>query len=266
MNVKHPIVVIVGGGSGIGCTCAEQFLSSKAEFVAILDLPDSNGRVVADTLGIQHGSHRVDFFACDVTKDEQVHASFDKIAQLLGSFDILINSAGVLTNGANWQSMIDVNFTGLVRTTLKAIDLMGKHRGGKGGTIVNISSLAGLTPVIYYPIYAATKHAIVGLTNSLALSYNETGVRMMLMCPGRTHTPFVTNLYNFENPHLNFINVNRALMCLRTAGNQQPECVAKAIIRLMEKEGNGAICLVHDGQPPYVVNIPTLDNLVKRPL
>lgn len=59
--------------------------------------------------------------------------------------------------------------TGLVRTTLKAIDLMGKHRGGKGGTIVNISSLAGLTPVIYYPIYAATKHAIVGLTNSLAV-------------------------------------------------------------------------------------------------
>lgn len=46
---------------------------------------------------------------------------------------------------------------------------MGKHRGGKGGTIVNISSLAGLTPVIYYPIYAATKHAIVGLTNSLAV-------------------------------------------------------------------------------------------------
>lgn len=54
----------------------------------------------------------------------------------------------------------------------------------------------------------------------IQLSYNETGVRMMLICPGRTHTPFITNLYNFENPHLNFINVNRALMCLRTAGNQ----------------------------------------------
>lgn len=43
------------------------------QFVAILDLPDSNGRVVAETLGIQHGSHRVDFFACDVTNDEQVN-------------------------------------------------------------------------------------------------------------------------------------------------------------------------------------------------
>lgn len=46
---------------------------------------------------------------------------------------------------------------------------MGKHKGGKGGTIINISSMAGLAPVIYYPIYAATKHAIVGLTNSLAV-------------------------------------------------------------------------------------------------
>ncbi|XP_071857429.1 15-hydroxyprostaglandin dehydrogenase [NAD(+)]-like [Bombus fervidus] len=266
MNVKHAIVLIVGGGSGIGCTCAEEFLSSKAEFVGILDLPDSNGRVVADTLGIQHGSHRVDFFACDVTNDEQVNSSFQKIAQLLGSIDILINSAGVLTNGADWQRMIDVNVTGLIRMTLKGIDLMGKHKGGKGGTIVNISSMAGLAPVIYYPIYAATKHAIVGLTNSLALSYNETGVRMMLMCPGRTNTPLITKLYDFENPHLSFLNVNRAVMCLRTAGNQPSECVAKAVIRLMEKGGNGSICLVHDGQPPYVVNVQTLDNLVRRPL
>ncbi|XP_060819000.1 15-hydroxyprostaglandin dehydrogenase [NAD(+)]-like [Bombus pascuorum] len=220
MNVRHAIVLIVGGGSGIGCTCAEQFLSSKAEFVGILDLPNSNGRVVADTLGIQYGAHRVDFFVCDVTNDEQVNSIFQRITQLLGSFDILINSAGVLTNGEDWHRMIDVNVTGLIRTTLKAIDIMGKHKGGKGGTIVNISSIAGLIPVVYYPIYAATKHAIVGLTNSLALSYNETGVRMMLMCPGRTHTPLISNLYNFENPHLNFINVNRALMCLRTAGNQ----------------------------------------------
>ncbi|XP_003398335.1 15-hydroxyprostaglandin dehydrogenase [NAD(+)] [Bombus terrestris] len=266
MNVRHAVVVIVGGGSGIGCTCAEQFLSSKAEFVAILDLPNSNGRVVADTLGIQHGAHRVDFFICDVTNSEQVNACFEKIQQLLGSFDVLVNSAGVLTNGENWESMINVNFTGLVRMTLKAIDAMGKHRGGKGGTIINISSMAGLAPAVYYPIYAATKHAIVGFTNSLALSYNETGVRMMLVCPGRTNTPLTTNLYNFENPHLNFINVNRALMCLRTSGNQPPECVAKAIIRLIEKEKNGAICLVHDGQPPYIVNVQTLDNLVKRPL
>lgn len=53
--------------------------------------------------------------------------------------------------------------------TLKAIDAMGKHRGGKGGTIINISSMAGLAPAVYYPIYAATKHAIVGFTNSLAV-------------------------------------------------------------------------------------------------
>lgn len=266
MNVRHAVILIVGGGSGIGCTCAEQFLSSKAEFVGILDLPESNGRVVADTLGIQYGSHRVDFFACDVTNDEQVNSSFQKIAQLLGTVDVFVNSAGVLTNGEDWKRMIDVNVTGLIRMTLKAIDLMGKHKGGRGGTIINISSMAGLAPVIYYPIYAATKHAIVGLTNSLALSYNETGVRMMLICPGRTNTPLTTNLYNFENPHLNFINVNRALMCLRTASSQPPECVAKAIIRLIEKEGNGAICLVHDSQPPYIVNVQTIDNLVKRPL
>lgn len=58
---------------------------------------------------------------------------------------------------------------------------MGKHRGGKGGTIINISSMAGLAPVIYYPIYAATKHAIVGLTNSLA-------VKLALKKNTHTHT------------------------------------------------------------------------------
>lgn len=66
---------------------------------------------------------------------------------------------------------------------------MGKHKGGNGGTIINISSMAGLTPVIYYPLYAATKHAIVGFTSSLAVKLALKNTRT------HTHTEFLKAWY-----------------------------------------------------------------------
>ncbi|XP_017764140.1 PREDICTED: 15-hydroxyprostaglandin dehydrogenase [NAD(+)]-like [Eufriesea mexicana] len=264
MTVKNSIAVITGGASGIGLSCAEQFLLEDAKFIAILDLPSTNAEDVVAKLKNQFGQDRVGFFPCDVTKDDQVNSSFDKIVESLGSFDILINSAGILSRKDKWDVMVNVNVTGLTRTTIKAIDLIGKHNGGKGGTIVNIASIAGFVPVPVLPCYAATKHAVVGFTKSLSYHYEKTGVRMMMVCPGSTITPMSINLD--QDMGLSFVSEDEVIDFKNQQIKQPPEYVSKAMVQLIEKGENGAVCMVYDCEPPYLLKVPTFYDLVKSPL
>ena len=263
MDVKDKTAAITGGASGIGYSCVEQLLHHNAKSVAILDLPSSKGEDAVAQLRSQFGKGRVFFFACDVTIQEQVESSFKKVVETLGGLDILINSAGCLDN-VMWERMIDINVTGLVRTTLLGIDIMGKHNGGRGGTIVNIASIAGVTPAVEFPIYCATKYAVVGLTASLQGSYDRTGVRMLLMCPGMTRTPLADNM--MEMTFLSFFDHKKIMADMKTWPCQPPEAVAKAMVKLIEKGKNGAACIVVGNEPLCVIDIPTYQDLVKHEL
>lgn len=254
--MKDKCAVITGGASGIGFCTVEQLLHHNAKRVAILDLPNSNEETAIEKLEEQFGKDRVMFFDCDVTKQEQVESTFKKVVEWLGDIDILINSAGV-ADDKKWRSMIDTNVTGLIRTSLIGIDLMGKHNGGKGGTILNIASIGGLTPVSFLPIYCATKYAVVGFTASMKLSYDTIGIRMLLMCPGATNTPLLSR----NNLCLDFIKIGRENEEMKPNDRQPPEHVAKAIIELIEKGENGAACVVNKGEPPFLVDIPTIFDL-----
>ena len=263
MDVKDKTAAITGGASGIGYSCVEQLLHHNAKSVAILDLPSSKGKDAVEQLTSQFGKGRAFFFACDVTSQEQVESSFKKVVETLGALDILINSAGCLDN-AMWDRMIDINVAGLVRTTLLGIDIMGKHNGGRGGTIVNVSSVAGVTPAMEFPIYCATKYAVVGLTASLQGFYDRTGVRMLLMCPGLTNTPLTDKIV--EMTFLSFVDRNKFMADMEAWPRQPPVDVAKAMVKLIEKGKNGAVCIVMPNEPPCVIDIPTYDKLVKHEL
>ncbi|XP_076753356.1 15-hydroxyprostaglandin dehydrogenase [NAD(+)]-like [Xylocopa sonorina] len=206
MNVKDKVIVITGGASGIGLSCSEKLLLRDAKFVAIFDVPSPSVEATVNKLKKQFGDNRTGLYACDVTKNEQVESSFGKVIDLFGSFDVLINSAGIFSQ-VNWQHMIDVNFTGLVRTTLKAIDLIGKHKGGKGGTILNVASTLGFKPWEYMPIYSGTKSGVIGITLGLKHFYPITGVRMLLVCPGFTDTSFSPKL--FSATYFDFIDAEK---------------------------------------------------------
>ncbi|EFN86416.1 15-hydroxyprostaglandin dehydrogenase [NAD+] [Harpegnathos saltator] len=86
------------------------------------------------------------------------------------------------------------------------MDYTGKHKGGEGGLIVNISSILGLfSQNCMMPVYCVTKHAVVGFSEATANFYHDTGVRIVMLCPGLTLTPLVVdqpleNLLDFVKP------------------------------------------------------------------
>ncbi|CAL7943420.1 unnamed protein product [Xylocopa violacea] len=262
MNVKDKVIVITGGAGGMGLSCSEKLLLRDAKFVAIFDIPSPAAESAVKKLRDQFGDSRVGLYACDVTSDEQVNSSFGKVIDAFGSFDVLINAAGFVCQ-KRWQFMIDVNFTGLVRATLKAIDLIGKHKGGKGGTIVNVASLLGFSTWRCIPVYCGTKYAVVGFTLCLKDSYSTTGVRMLLMCPGFTDTAFVTKL--LADIHFDFVDREELRNSIKMRPGQPVHFVSDAILRMIEKGENGDICFAEVGQPPELVDSSSLDELPKRP-
>ncbi|XP_039313721.1 15-hydroxyprostaglandin dehydrogenase [NAD(+)]-like [Solenopsis invicta] len=254
-NVQNKTAMITGAATGIGYKCAEILLRNGAKKVAIVDLPTSNGQNAAATLENKFGKGRAIFIACDVSKTDDLKKAFQKIVDVFGGLDILINNAGVCNENL-WEQIIDVNVKAVIRGSLLAFDHMGKHKGGKGGVIVNIASVTALCPFFFIPMYSASKHAVLGFSQSLAKMYNKTGVRVVIMCPGVTQTAMVANIQrNICDSFKDLIDVD-AERCLDNYPEQTIDNVVLAILDLIQKGENGAAWVSEGGQPPYAVDFP----------
>ncbi|CAL1688486.1 unnamed protein product [Lasius platythorax] len=254
-NVRNKTVMITGGAVGLGYKYAEILLRHDAKSVAIIDLPTSNGENAATTLENEFGKGRAFFIACDVTKAEDLEKAFKRVVDAFETLDILINNAGIF-NEHKWEQLIDINVKGLIRGSYLALDHMGRHKGGKGGVIVNISSIAGLFMYLPAPIYTASKHAVLGFSQSLAGLYDKTGVRVLIMCPGATRTPIMDD---FKNKVIHVIDAECAKSefdNFEFSTAQSTENVARAMLALIEKGKNGAAWVSEDNQPPYAVDFP----------
>ncbi|XP_039307833.1 15-hydroxyprostaglandin dehydrogenase [NAD(+)]-like [Solenopsis invicta] len=252
-NVQNKTAMITGAASGIGYKCAEILLRNGAQKVAIVDLPTSNGQNVAATLENEFGNGRAIFIACDVSKTDDLKKTFEKIVNVFGRLDILINNAGVCYENL-WEQIIEVNVKAVIRSSIMAFDHMGKHKGGKGGVIVNISSVAGLCPAFFIPIYSASKHAVLGFSQSLSKMYDKTGVRVVIMCPGATLTPLLANVEDkICDSFRDLIDTDAEMDKYPT---QTTDNVALAILDLIQKGENGAAWVSEGGQPPYAVDFP----------
>ncbi|XP_024936996.1 15-hydroxyprostaglandin dehydrogenase [NAD(+)] isoform X2 [Cephus cinctus] len=172
MEIKGKTAIVTGAASGIGLQYAHDLLKNDAKKVAILDLPTSNGQNSAAELEKEFGKGSAVFYICDVTNAQQLEDTFKEVINDFKQLDILVNNAGIM-NDIRYETMVNLNLLGLIRSTLLALDHMGKHKGGAGGTIVNISSVAGLVGFPEMPIYVATKHAVIGF--SQALKYYRPG-------------------------------------------------------------------------------------------
>ncbi|XP_039308148.1 15-hydroxyprostaglandin dehydrogenase [NAD(+)]-like [Solenopsis invicta] len=125
-----------------------------------------------------------------------------------------------------------------------AFDHMGKHKGGKGGVIVNISSVAGLYPESLFPVYSATKSAVLSFSQSLARRYNKSGVRVVVMCPGGTMTKVVginvkakmSNSVKATIDNSFYASIIKWLSMMQTA-----EHVALAVLDLIQKGKTRAV-------------------------
>ena len=187
MNMKNRrIALVTGASSGIGQATAE--LLAKA------------GHKVYGTSrrGGEAGGRAFEMLPLDVTSDASVAAAVERLMQLEGRIDLLVNNAGfgVAPAGAEESSMaqaraiFDSNFFGLIRMTRAVLPHMRRQGAGR---IINIGSVLGFLPMPYGALYAATKHAIEGYSESLDHELRTMGIRVSVIEPAYTKTPFDAN-------------------------------------------------------------------------
>jgi len=246
--------MITGGASGLGYKYAEILLRNGAKNIAVIDLPTSNGQNAAATLENEFGKGRAIFIACDVTKADDLEKTFRKVVDAFEGLDILINNAGIWDD-YHWEQMIELNVNALIRSSMLAFDHMGKHKGGKGGVIVNIASILGMQPNSFAPIYTASKHAVLGFSQSLASMYEKTGVRVVIMCPGVTLTALFGDMKEKVHESLRAV-IDNIHDEFDKYPSQTTDNVGLAMLDLIQKGKNGAAWVSEGGQPPYAVDFP----------
>ncbi|XP_053686638.1 alcohol dehydrogenase 1-like [Sabethes cyaneus] len=243
MPLKNKTAVITGGASGIGFATAEELLKNGVSKILLIDLNDS----LAQKAQLLTCNREAEIFyaQCDVSNKLQLEKTLRQDAvQWLGSIDILVNSAGVLEGDPT--HCIGVNLIGLIECTFIAVDLMSKENSGNGGAIVNISSTAGLEAYPIASVYTASKFGVTGFTRSLGtdLMYNQTGVKVVAVCPGATDTRMMRESGNRMCTFPWMMPVAREL--LEKFNLQQPSAVGRCVVKAITEGGPGSIWIASD--------------------
>jgi short-subunit dehydrogenase len=188
-------VLVTGAASGIGHETALEFARAGADIVAI-DLDEA--RLAATTRSIEALGRSCLAFGCDVSNAAAVGVVASKVAADIGSPDVVVNNAGIGFLGpfidtplSAWNQVIGVNLMGVVHVS-RAF-LPGMIATGGARHLVNIASAAGLQAVPNLSTYSASKYAVVGLSEALAMELNETNISVTVVCPGIINTPIVRN-------------------------------------------------------------------------
>jgi hypothetical protein len=185
------VAVVTGGARGIGRATTEALLRAGCS-VAIADCDALTARSAARDLSTEG---RVLAYALDVTDLAAFKALVTRVEEELGHVDILINNAGIMPLGGFLdldpsvdRAQIDVNLYGVINGMRAVLPgMVGRNRGH----VVNIASVAGRIPVPHASVYAATKHAVIGLTESVRAEYDGTDLRFSYVMPALVDTELI---------------------------------------------------------------------------
>ena len=184
-------VVVTGASRGIGSTIAAN-LATRGARVSLLGRNGANLDTVSKALG---GTSVAAPIVTDVTDADSVAAAFARAREHFGPVHILVNNAGQAasakftdTDEELWNRIMAVNLTGTYLCTRQAVSDMLQVGFGR---IVNVASIAGLRGGAYISAYVASKHAVIGLTRSLALEFANKNITVNAVCPGYTDTDIV---------------------------------------------------------------------------
>jgi NAD(P)-dependent dehydrogenase (short-subunit alcohol dehydrogenase family) len=232
-DLHAKVALVTGGASGLGrATC--RALAAAGAHVVVVDLAEDAGRAVAEELG----GH---FVRADVARLEDDQAMVREAVEHFGGLDLVHLNAGVSSGFGidetfdleRYRLAMGVNLDGVVFGAHAALPAL-RERGG--GSMVATASLAGLTSVPFEPIYAANKHAVVGLARALGPALALEGVRFNAICPGFADSPMIDGIRG---------GLAEAGIPVIPAGT-----VADAVVRLLTSGVSGECWFVQAGREP----------------
>jgi NAD(P)-dependent dehydrogenase (short-subunit alcohol dehydrogenase family) len=235
-SLASKVAIVTGGASGIGAASVRRFAAEGAH-VVVADVADDVGRALADEVG---GT----YVHLDVGDAAAWGDIVDNAQRSLGGIDVAHLNAGI-AGGAypvEIEHMRDENYRRLMRVNADGVffgirSLVPVMAARGGGAIVATSSLAGIGPHADDPVYAATKHFVIGLVRSLVRPLGEKGITINAVCPGGVDTPLLDGIGRRDT----FGGRDRPLM--------DPDEIAQAVVKLVSGDESGAAVVVVHGRP-----------------
>jgi len=226
------IVLITGGSKGVGKAICRSF--AEMDYKVIINCKNSldEAKIIKDELTTIN--NEPDIAQCDVSDFAQVKQMVDNITSKYGRIDVLINNAGIirdcylmLMSDKDWKDVIDVNLTGVFNCSKVVVEHMISQ---KSGTIINISSLSGITGLPGQTNYSASKGGVIAFTKSLSKELARFNIRVNAIAPGAIEGEIVDSLS--EKVKKNFLeNIPMGRFCA-------PEEVASVVKFLASKDAS----------------------------
>ncbi|PCJ82195.1 MAG: oxidoreductase [Bacteroidetes bacterium] len=222
-------IFITGASSGIGACIAKQLCDAGHNVHAFARSKDGLQNISTET---EQCSGKFAYSVGDVTNNNDLKKAIERCANEFGGVDILIPNAGIgffnpleEASFEEWEAMIDVNITGVLRTLHSALPYLLKSKG----QIINIGSIAARHVFPNSGVYCATKHAVLALSESLRIEYTNK-LAITTINPGSVDTPFIDRTQNEKllNEYKPTFN-----------SGMQPKFIAKAVLQAVEANGSG---------------------------